>query len=105
MNMSTNDVTFRTMTPFDIEAGLRLTRAARWNQLRRDWEMFLEQSPKACFVAEKAGGVIGTSATIRYQEHFSWIGMVLVDPAERGQGIGKEIFRRAVEALAEESCV
>jgi len=84
---------------------LRLTRAARWNQLRRDWEMFLAQSPQACFVAEKAGEVIGTSATIRYQEHFSWIGMVLVDPAERGQGIGKEIFRRAVEALAEESCV
>ncbi len=103
--MSIQDVTFRTMITSDIDAGLRLTRAAGWNQLRRDWEMFLLRSPGECFVAEKTGKVIGTSATIRYQERFSWIGMVLVDPAERGRGIGKHLFRRAVEALARDSCI
>ncbi len=100
-----DDLTFRTMTPSDIDAGLRLTRAAHWNQLRRDWEMFLERSPGKCFVAQKGEEVIGTAATIRYQECFSWIGMVLVDPAERGRGIGKQLFQQAVEALAGDRCI
>lgn len=100
-----DDIALRIMTPADIEAGLRLTRAAHWNQLRRDWEMFLERSPDKCFVAEKGEEVVGTAATIRYQECFSWIGMVLVDPAERGRGIGKELFRQAVDALAGERCI
>ncbi len=103
--MAVHDITFRTMAPSDIDAGLRLTRAAGWNQVRRDWEKFLERSPEGCFVAEKAGKVIGTSATIRYQDRFSWIGMVLVDPAERGQGIGRQLIHRAVEALAQNSCI
>jgi len=101
----THDATYRIMTADDIEAGLRLTRAAGWNQLRRDWEMFLARSPEKCFVAETAEKVIGTAATIQYQGHFSWIGMVLVDPAERGRGIGKNLIRRALEALAGEACV
>ncbi len=100
-----DDLTFRTMTPSDIVAGLRLTRAAHWNQLRRDWEMYLERSPGKCFVAQKGEEVIGTAATIRYQECFSWIGMVLVDPAERGRGIGKQLFQQAVEALAGDRCI
>ncbi len=100
-----DDLTFRTMTPSDIDAGLRLTRAAHWNQLRRDWEMFLDRSPDKCFVAQKGQEVVGTAATIRYQDCFSWIGMVLVDPVERGRGIGKELFGRALEALAGERSI
>ncbi|RPI26786.1 MAG: N-acetyltransferase [Acidobacteria bacterium] len=99
------DITFRTMRSSDIDAGLRLTRAAHWNQLRRDWELFLKHSPDGCWVAEKSGTVIGTSATIRYQERFSWIGMVLVDPEERGRGTGKELLLRALEVLSQEACV
>ncbi|MFB3904959.1 MAG: GNAT family N-acetyltransferase [Acidobacteriota bacterium] len=103
--MAVHDVSFRAMTAADIDGGLRLTRAAGWNQLRRDWEMFLQRSPAGCYVAEKAGIIVGTAATIRYQEHFSWIGMVLVDPAERGRGIGWQLIRRVVEDLASENCI
>jgi len=105
VTMTIHEVTFRTMTVSDIDAGLRLTRAAGWNQLRADWEMFLQQSPEGCFVAEKAGKVIGTAGTIRYQEHFSWIGMVLVDPQERSRGVGKQLLMKALDLLAGERCV
>lgn len=100
----THDITFRTMAAADIDAGLRLTRAAGWNQVRRDWEMFLARSPEKCFVADKSGTVVGTAATIQYEE-FSWIGMVLVDPAERSRGIGRHLISRAIEALAAERCI
>ncbi len=97
-NTATPSVSFRAMRRDDIEAGLRLCRAARWNQTSRDWEMFLQLSPAGCRVAVKDQQVIGTVATVRYENRFSWIGMVLVDPAERGQGIGAGLMS---EALAE----
>ena len=39
-------VSIREMRAADIEAGLRLCRASRWNQLSRDWELFLRLSPR-----------------------------------------------------------
>src|SRR5262245_13881348 len=87
------------MTPADIAAGLELCRAARWNQTGRDWELFLRLSPGGCRVAVKDERVIGTVATARYEGRFSWIGLMLVAPAERGQGIGRRLMAEALEVL------
>jgi hypothetical protein len=38
-------IDFRTMNLNDIDAGLSLCRAENWNQLARDWEIFLHLSP------------------------------------------------------------
>jgi GNAT superfamily N-acetyltransferase len=90
---------FRDMTPADIAAGLALTRAARWNQTEREWELFLRLSPEGCRVAVMDERVIGTVATASYEDRFAWIGMVLVDPAERGQGIGARLMAEALDVL------
>ena len=95
----TVEVSFREMSTEDIEAGLRLCRASHWNQTARDWELFLKLSPHGCRVAVKDGQVVGTVTTVRYEDRFSWIGMVLVDPAERGQGIGMLLMSEAMEIL------
>ena len=98
-NPATLQVSFREMSTADIDAGLRLCRASHWNQTARDWELFLKLSPHGCRVAVKDGLVIGTVTTVRYEERFSWIGMVLVDPAERGQGIGSLLMSEAMDVL------
>jgi GNAT superfamily N-acetyltransferase len=98
-------ISFRTMTHSDLDSGVRLCRAARWNQLRRDWEVFLTRSPGGCRVAARGERVIGTSATIEYEDRFSWIGMVLVDPLERGQGIGTRLLLEALDVLSGHTCV
>jgi predicted N-acetyltransferase YhbS len=92
-------VCFRDMTTADIAAGLALTRAARWNQTERDWGLFLRLSPEGCRVAVKDERVVGTVATASYEDRFAWIGMVLVDPAERGQGIGARLMAEALDVL------
>jgi hypothetical protein len=89
----------------DIDAGLSLCRAAKWNQLASDWEIFLHLSPGGCRVASSQDKVIGTVTTIRYQHFFSWIGMVLVDPDYRRQGIGIQLLKEALEILQSDETV
>jgi len=93
------DFQLRVMTPSDIPAGMRLKELAGWNQTRGDWERFLAASPEGCFVAESGGQVLGSAATITYENRFAWIGMVLVDPAARGQGMGTKLLEKTIEYL------
>ncbi len=89
------------MRASDIDAGLRLCRASGWNQVRRDWEWFLTITPGGSCVAEDDGSVVGTVATVRYGTRFGWIGMVLVDPAVRGRGIGTRLLDHALALLSD----
>jgi GNAT superfamily N-acetyltransferase len=94
-----SSIAYRDMTMADIPAGLLLCRQAGWNQVARDWEIFLKLSPRGCRVATALGQVVGTVASISYQDRFSWIGMVLVHPDYRKQGLGMELLRQAMAIL------
>jgi|JI6StandDraft_1071083.scaffolds.fasta_scaffold14152_2 ribosomal protein S18 acetylase RimI-like enzyme len=98
-------INYRTMKPDDIPEGLKLCRKAKWNQLEADWQVFLQHSPEACMVATFQDQIVGTVTTIRYQNSFSWIGMVLVDPDFRRQGIGQELLQKALQLLQSEETV
>jgi GNAT superfamily N-acetyltransferase len=92
-------IAYRPMKAGDIAAGLVLCRANGWNQLIREWELFLRAHPDGCRVAvDELDNVRGTVATMRY-DHFSWIGMVLVDPEWQRQGIGRQLLHEAFGLL------
>lgn len=90
---------FREMTKLDVLTGLRLNTLAGWNQTDADWFRFLDASPAGCFVAEQNARVLGTATTISYKDRFAWIGMVLVDPEYRKQGIGTQLLKRTIQYL------
>ncbi|HEX8039134.1 MAG TPA: GNAT family N-acetyltransferase [Chryseosolibacter sp.] len=99
-------IVYRPMTEGDIPEGLALCRSAGWNQTAADWDLFLQLSPSGCRVAvDDDGKVRGTVTTVRYGDHFSWVGMVLVDPASRRQGIGIQLLREALHVLSAEQTV
>ncbi|HEY2820278.1 MAG TPA: GNAT family N-acetyltransferase [Candidatus Acidoferrum sp.] len=89
----------RVMTQQDIPGGVRLNTVVGWNQTDADWERFLTASPNGCFVMDDNGKIVGTAATISYENRFAWIGMVLVDPEYRNRGIGTSLLRRTIEYL------
>lgn len=92
-------VNYRVLTPADIPSGLRLCRIAGWNQLAADWELFLRLSPGQCRAAVYDSRVVGTVTTVNYEDRFAWVGMVLVDPSVRGQGIGTTLLAEALLIL------
>jgi len=94
-------VILREMTKDDIPAGLQLCRASRWNQVARDWEQFLRLEPHGAAVAVRDTRVVGSVATLRFERRFAWISMVLVDPAERGQGIGRALLLHGLSLLSD----
>ena len=92
----------RQMTRRDIPAGMQLKETARWNQTEADWEFFLSAHPEGCFVSEADNRVVGTVATIIYENRFAWIGMLLVDREFRNHGIGRGLLQQAIQHL--DSC-
>jgi ribosomal protein S18 acetylase RimI-like enzyme len=89
----------RPMSVADIPLGMRLKAAAGWNQTEADWRRFLALGPEGCFVAENEGGPVGTITTVCFGERVGYIGMVLVDPAQRRQGIGRALLLHGIEHL------
>ena len=94
-------IEYREMKNEDIDAGLALCRSAGWNQLENDWNLFLELNPHGSRVAvDENGKVVGTVTTIIYEDHFSWVGMVLVDPSRKREGIGTQLLQEALKILS-----
>src|SRR5262249_13785597 len=87
------------MTTQDIPGGVRLNTITGWNQTEFDWKRFVDGSPDGCFVMEDGDKIVGTAATFPYEKRLAWIGMVLVDPEYRKQGVGTKLLQRTIEHL------
>ena len=84
----------RVMLASDIDRGLELCRLANFNQVRADWQYFLDHA--SVFVAEAADQVLGTCAVLDPEGPVAWIAMMLVDPEARRQSIGTRLFEHTL---------
>ena len=89
-------IILRKMTPGDIPYGMKLKSLAGWNQLEADWKMLLNAGGDN-FVASLDGENAGIVVSLPYQDHFTWIAMVLVDPQARRKGVGKTLMNKSIE--------
>jgi len=89
----------RQMLNDDIPGAMRLKQAAGWNQTPEDWQRLLRLEPEGCFVVEKDGLLVGSTTVVRYGSQMAWLGMVLVLPAFRRQGIARALVRHALDWL------
>jgi ribosomal protein S18 acetylase RimI-like enzyme len=81
-----------------VSAALRLSNEAGWNQREEDWRAAVDMTPGASFCAIADGVLVGTCIGIDYGA-FSWIAMMLVDPAFQRRGVGATLLRRTIDAL------
>jgi predicted N-acetyltransferase YhbS len=92
-------VEIRHLTEGDMAAIVRLRDAAGWNQTEKDIRRLLALEPGGCFAACIDGQVVGTTTTTSYGTTLAWIGMVLVDPDYRRQGIATALMETALDYL------
>ncbi len=83
----------------DIDTAIALTDLEDWGYTRADFERLLALSPQGCFAAEDEGRVVGVLSTTSYGP-LAFLGAVIVDPALRGQGVGRLLMREALRHLA-----
>ena len=91
-------IEIRLLFESDIPSAMRLKEAAGWNQTEADWRRLLWLEPNGCFGAVIEGRLVGTTTTTIYGE-LAWIGMVLVDPQHRRQGIAAKLMNVALDYL------
>jgi len=95
------EIELRRLTTEDLSAANDLRQAAGWNQTLTDWRRLLALDPDGCFVAVKEGRVVGTVTNTSFGLELAWIGMALVDPSQRSQGIGRKLLVKSIEYLQE----
>ncbi|HEY5910881.1 MAG TPA: GNAT family N-acetyltransferase [Verrucomicrobiae bacterium] len=87
------------MAETDLPGADGLRRLVGWNQTPEDWVRMLRLEPDGCFVATRDGLVVGSVTTTAYGQTLAWIGMMLVHPKHRRQGIGRQLMRQAIQSL------
>jgi GNAT superfamily N-acetyltransferase len=98
-------VALRVMTADDLPEGLRLSAGAGWNQTDADWRFLLEGNPGRFVVAVRDGRVIGSGGAVCYGSALAWVCMILVDPDQRGHGIGTRIVEGVLDRLTDVGAV
>jgi GNAT superfamily N-acetyltransferase len=82
----------------EVDAGLQLSDAARWNQTADDWAHFIAHGD-GFGIRDDARGLIATAAALPYGANVGWISMVLVDARHRHRGHATRLLAACVEAL------
>lgn len=96
---SVQDIEIRLLSESDIPAAMKLKEAAGWNQTEDDWRRLISLEPDGCFAAIRNHELVGTTTTTTYKDQLAWIGMVLVDPQNRRQGIASRLMETALDYL------
>jgi len=89
-------VLIRTLSPSDGAAAHELARAEGWNQTAEDWGRVQRLSPDGCFGAYAAETLVGTVTTVTYGGSLAWLGMMVVNAAYRGRGVGRRLMEAAL---------
>ncbi|HEY8189034.1 MAG TPA: GNAT family N-acetyltransferase [Pyrinomonadaceae bacterium] len=93
-------IEIRLLEESDIPAAMQLKELACWNQTEDDWRRLLRLEPHGCFCALVDGDLVGTTTTTTYDNQLAWIGMVLVNPQNRRQGIATRLMNTALLYLS-----
>ena len=84
------------LTDAELDAAVRLSDEAGWNQSRADWQLMLMEG---CALAARdaKSAVIGTALAMPVGPALTWISMVLVDRRHRNRGLGTQLLLGALD--------
>ncbi len=87
----------RSMTPEDTPSGLALSQQVGWPHRLEDWRQSLMLGQG--LVAQEGGRIVGTTLYWPWGASCATVGLVIVDPACQGRGIGRKLLQLALDKL------
>lgn len=91
------DAAFDRLTEADAPAAFDLSARIGWNQSEADWRRVIGLNPEGTVAVRSGGALVATATLASYGRALHWVGMVIVDPAHRGRGLGTAVLDRMVE--------
>ncbi len=95
------DYNIRNLMPNEMFIPVELASREKWNPGLNDHEFLLKADNNGFFVAHSEQNVIGTIASVNYQNHLSFIGLHIVLPEFRNKGVGEKLLSVAIEKAGE----
>jgi GNAT superfamily N-acetyltransferase len=96
-------IVIRPLLPADLGPAVSAIRDGGWGERRPELEFYVGHAHCHLLVADTDGTIVGTAlATV--SNRIGWLGLVFVDPAMRGRGLGAALTRAALELLASLDC-
>lgn len=87
----------KAMNETHLDAAFALTQRLKWPHRRADWQQALLLGDG--LVAEENGALVGTILFWRWGKEYATLGLVIVDDAQQGRGIGKQLMQAALAKL------
>lgn len=84
----------KAMNETHLDAAFALTQQLKWPHRRADWQQALLLGDG--LVAEEDGALVGTILFWRWGKEYATLGLVIVDDAQQGRGIGKQLMQAAL---------
>ncbi|MFO1101685.1 MAG: GNAT family N-acetyltransferase [Methylocystis sp.] len=94
--MKLDDLVIRRMSRTELDVALDWAAAEGWNPGLHDAESFHAVDPDGFFLAECAGEALGCICATAYDEAFGYVGLLIVRPPYRGQGVGARLLSVAL---------
>ncbi|MGE9549724.1 GNAT family N-acetyltransferase [Erwinia amylovora] len=87
----------KAMNETHLDAAFALTQRLKWPHRRADWQQALLLGDG--LAAEENGALVGTILFWRWGKEYATLGLVIVDDAQQGRGIGKQLMQAALANL------
>jgi GNAT superfamily N-acetyltransferase len=84
----------------EVEFALELAAREGWNPGLHDAHCFAAADPDGFLVAEVDGRAVGCISVVSYGGRFGFLGLYIVVPEFRGQGIGWRLWTQGMQRLA-----
>jgi hypothetical protein len=84
----------------EVDLAIELAAREGWNPGLHDARYFAEADPAGFLIAEVDGRLAGCLSAVSYDGRFGFIGLYIVVPEWRGQGIGWRLWTQGMQRLA-----
>jgi predicted GNAT family N-acyltransferase len=87
----------RAMSEDDLPSAVELSMEQSWPHREEDWQLLFEAGEGV--VVERNGRIVGCTLAWRYGEDHASLGMIIVQEAERGKGLGRRMIEEMLGRL------